>query len=136
AAARQAREARLQRRRARAARAGGVIHTRRAAHHRGRPGAPGERAPPPAADPRVGLAGPATHPSRGRAAAGAARERLAFEELFLYQAALDTRRARRASGGRGIALPARGERVAAWLGSLPFELTADQRRAVEEIDAD
>ena len=37
--------------------------------------------------------------------AEAARERLAFEELFLYQAALVSRRGRRVSGKRGIELP-------------------------------
>jgi ATP-dependent DNA helicase RecG len=68
--------------------------------------------------------------------AEAARERLAFEELFLYQAALVSRRGRRVSGERGIELPNPGERVAAWLGSLPFELTGDQRRAIEEVDED
>jgi ATP-dependent DNA helicase RecG len=69
-------------------------------------------------------------------AAEAARERLAFEELFLYQAALVTRRGRRISGAEGIALPPPGGRAAAWLESLPFELTGDQRRAIEEIDSD
>jgi ATP-dependent DNA helicase RecG len=68
--------------------------------------------------------------------AEAARERLAFEELFLYQAALVTRRGRRVSGGRGIALPEPGARVEAWVGSLPFEPTGDQRRAIAEIDGD
>jgi ATP-dependent DNA helicase RecG len=68
--------------------------------------------------------------------AEAARERLAFEELFLYQAALVQRRGRRVSGRRGIPLPAAGGGVSAWLGSLPFELTGDQRRAIEEIDRD
>ncbi|HKH22119.1 MAG TPA: hypothetical protein VKA88_00735, partial [Solirubrobacterales bacterium] len=69
-------------------------------------------------------------------AAEAARERLAFEELFLYQAALVTRRGRRSSASRGIGLAAPGDRVRTWLNSLPFELTGDQRRAIEEIDAD
>jgi ATP-dependent DNA helicase RecG len=68
--------------------------------------------------------------------AEAARERLAFEELFLYQAALVSRRCRRASGAKGLALPAPGRDVEAWLVSLPFELTADQRRALEELDSD
>jgi ATP-dependent DNA helicase RecG len=68
--------------------------------------------------------------------AEAARERLAFEELFLYQAALVSRRGRRVSGNRGIPQPDRGERVDAWLESLPFELTGDQRRAIAEIDED
>jgi len=69
-------------------------------------------------------------------AAEAARERLAFEELFLYQAALVSRRGRRVSGDRGVRLPDGGEEVAAWVGSLPFVLTADQRTAIEEIDED
>ncbi|MGE5746621.1 MAG: LAGLIDADG family homing endonuclease, partial [Solirubrobacterales bacterium] len=69
-------------------------------------------------------------------AAEAARERLAFEELFLYQAALVSRRGRRVSGSRGVALPPAGARVAAWLESLPFSLTGDQRRAVEEVNDD
>jgi ATP-dependent DNA helicase RecG len=68
--------------------------------------------------------------------AEAARERLAFEELFLYQAALISRRGRRLSSAAGIALPAAGRRVGAWLDGLPFELTGDQRRAIEEIEAD
>ncbi|HEX3292624.1 MAG TPA: ATP-dependent DNA helicase RecG [Solirubrobacterales bacterium] len=69
-------------------------------------------------------------------AAEAARERLAFEELFLYQAALVSRRSRRISGDRGIGLPVRGEQVGGWLASLPFELTGDQRQAIGEIDED
>jgi len=78
----------------------------------------------------------ASHFPADEHAAEAARERLAFEELFLYQAALVTRRGRRAKGARGIALPEAGARVAAWLGSLPFALTGDQRRALEEVDRD
>ena len=78
----------------------------------------------------------ASHFPADEHAAEAARERLAFEELFLYQAALVSRRGRRASGSAGIALPAPGARIAAWLESLPFELTGDQRRALEEIDSD
>src|SRR5829696_799731 len=50
----------------------------------------------------------ASHFPKDEHAAEAARERLAFEELFLYQAALISRRGRRISGSRGIALPAAG----------------------------
>ena len=78
----------------------------------------------------------ASHFPSDEHAAEAARERLAFEELFLYQAALVTRRSRRVSGGRGLRLPERGGRVETWLDSLPFDLTGDQRRAIEEIDED
>src|SRR3954453_10109071 len=68
--------------------------------------------------------------------AEAARERLAFEELFLYQAALVSRRGRRVSGNKGVELAPPGAEVAGWLESLPFSLTGDQRRALEEIDED
>src|SRR3954465_1115404 len=68
--------------------------------------------------------------------AEAARERLAFEELFLYQAALVSRRGRRVSGNQGVELDPAGAEIAAWLDSLPFSLTGDQRRAMEEIDGD
>jgi ATP-dependent DNA helicase RecG len=78
----------------------------------------------------------ASHFPADEHAAEAARERLAFEELFLYQAALVTRRGRRVSGSKGIALPQAGAGVTAWLESLPFSLTGDQRRAVDEVDSD
>jgi ATP-dependent DNA helicase RecG len=78
----------------------------------------------------------ASHFPADEHAAEAARERLAFEELFLYQAALVSRRGRRVSQSEGVALPGAGDRVEAWLESLPFALTGDQRRAVEEVDVD
>jgi ATP-dependent DNA helicase RecG len=65
-----------------------------------------------------------------------ARRRLCFEELFLYQAALATRRRERRSAHRGPRLGEPGELTKRWIESLPFELTADQRRALEEVDAD
>ena len=47
-------------------------------------------------------------------------------------------RRRHAAAGRGRELRSRaaGELVERWLASLPFEPTADQRRAFAEIDAD
>jgi ATP-dependent DNA helicase RecG len=68
--------------------------------------------------------------------ADAARQRLAFEELCLHQAALAARRAARRAARPGIALPPPGSLSARWIASLPFEPTAGQRRAFEEIDAD
>ena len=65
-----------------------------------------------------------------------ARRRLAFEELFLHQVALAARRSQRRTRRPGIPLGAPDELTAAWLDSLPFELTGDQRRALEEIGAD
>src|SRR6185295_13432915 len=78
----------------------------------------------------------ASHFPADEHAAEAARERLAFEELFLYQAALVSRRGRRVSTSRGTPLPLSGERVRAWLDSLPFSLTGDQERALGDVDAD
>ena len=65
-----------------------------------------------------------------------ARRRLAFEELFLLQLALAGRRRSRREGRRARPLAARGAVVDRWRWSLPFELTGDQQRALEEIDAD
>ncbi|HEX2266226.1 MAG TPA: ATP-dependent DNA helicase RecG, partial [Solirubrobacterales bacterium] len=65
-----------------------------------------------------------------------ARERLAFEELFLHQALLATRKR-----SHRVARPAPrfgkpGELVGRWLESLPFEPTSDQLKAFDEIESD
>jgi ATP-dependent DNA helicase RecG len=66
-----------------------------------------------------------------------ARRRLAFEELLLVQLALLRRRARRQAAGRAPALAEPRELTARWLAErLPFAPTADQERAMAEIDAD
>jgi ATP-dependent DNA helicase RecG len=65
-----------------------------------------------------------------------ARRRLAFEELFLLQLAVAGRRRARREGRRARPLAARGVVVDRWRWSLPFELTGDQVRAIDEIDAD
>ena len=65
-----------------------------------------------------------------------ARQRLAFEELFLYQALLATRKQSRRTVRPGARFGKPGEPVGRWLGSLPFEPTRDQLKAFEEIDAD
>ncbi len=67
----------------------------------------------------------------------AARERLAFEELFLHQAILATRKRdppRPPARRRASATP--GELVGRWLESLPFEPTGDQRLALDDVDGD
>jgi ATP-dependent DNA helicase RecG len=66
----------------------------------------------------------------------AARRRLAFEELFLLQLAVAGRRRARREGRQARALAPRGVVVDRWRWSLPFELTGDQVKAIEEIDAD
>ncbi|HSI79575.1 MAG TPA: ATP-dependent DNA helicase RecG [Solirubrobacterales bacterium] len=78
----------------------------------------------------------AAHFPLSRAAAARARERLAFEELFVHQTALALRRRGRREARRGIGIGKPGELVGRWLESLPFEPTADQRRAFAAIDAD
>jgi ATP-dependent DNA helicase RecG len=65
------------------------------------------------------------------------RVRLAFEELLLLQLALLRRRARRREGARAAPLDGPPDLSARWLEhSLPFTPTADQRRAIAQIDAD
>ncbi len=66
----------------------------------------------------------------------AARERLRFEELFLYQAVLATRKRAHRASRPAPRLGRPGEAVGRWLESLPFEPTRDQLGAFEEIDAD
>ncbi|CAN5579401.1 ATP-dependent DNA helicase RecG [soil metagenome] len=66
----------------------------------------------------------------------AARRRLAFEELLLLELALGRRRRARQAARRGTPLGLGGELVDPWRASLPFELTREQGRAVEEVDRD
>jgi ATP-dependent DNA helicase RecG len=65
-----------------------------------------------------------------------ARERLRFEELFLYQAILATRKRAHRASRPAPRLGKPGEPVGRWLESLPFEPTRDQLKAFDEIDAD
>ncbi len=66
----------------------------------------------------------------------AARERLRFEELFLYQAILATRKRSHRAARPAPRLGKPGESVGRWIESLPFEPTRDQLKAFDEIDAD
>jgi ATP-dependent DNA helicase RecG len=65
-----------------------------------------------------------------------ARSRLGFEELFLHQALLATRKRshRRSRPAPRFGKP--GPIVERWLASLPFAPTADQRAAFVDIDKD
>jgi ATP-dependent DNA helicase RecG len=65
-----------------------------------------------------------------------ARERLAFEELFLLQTVMEIRRKVLSEEGRGLSTAGPGSLAKRALESLPFQLTADQSRALEEIVAD
>ncbi|MDX6624449.1 MAG: ATP-dependent helicase RecG, partial [Solirubrobacterales bacterium] len=66
----------------------------------------------------------------------AARRRLAFEELFLHQALLATRKRSQRTARPAPRFGKPGEAVGRWLDSLPFEPTGDQLKALDEIDAD
>src|ERR1700761_3255294 len=65
-----------------------------------------------------------------------ARRRLGYEELFLHQALLTTRKAshRRARPAPRFGRP--GAVVERWLADLPFAPTDDQRAAFADVDAD
>jgi ATP-dependent DNA helicase RecG len=65
------------------------------------------------------------------------RRRLAFEELLLVQLALLRRRARRERAAVAPSLDAQRTLTTRWLSSgLPFPLTSDQARALEDVDHD
>jgi ATP-dependent DNA helicase RecG len=66
----------------------------------------------------------------------AARERIAFEELFLHQALLASRKRSHRLARPAPRLGPPGELVGRWLASLPFAPTGDQRRALADLDAD
>ena len=65
-----------------------------------------------------------------------ARERIAFEELFLYQAVLATRKRSHRVARPAPRLGKAGGLVGRWLDSLPFEPTAGQLEAFDDVDRD
>ena len=65
-----------------------------------------------------------------------ARRRLAFDELFLLQIAVLTRRRNWRDGVEGLPLGQDQTVVNSFLASLPFELTAAQKRCVEDVMGD
>jgi ATP-dependent DNA helicase RecG len=65
-----------------------------------------------------------------------ARRRLVFDELLRIQLALVMRKRRLEATSQGIEHVTSGELVDRFLAALPFELTHDQRRVIDEIDAD
>ncbi|MDQ4071357.1 MAG: ATP-dependent DNA helicase RecG [Actinomycetota bacterium] len=65
-----------------------------------------------------------------------ARERLALEELLLLELALGRRKRERRIRRRAAALALGGELVDPWRTGLAFDLTGDQRAAIEAIDRD
>ena len=63
----------------------------------------------------------------------AARRRLAFDELFLMQLAVLTRKRKWQEEGQGIPLTAQPAVLDAFLDSLPFSLTGAQERVLDEV---
>jgi ATP-dependent DNA helicase RecG len=78
----------------------------------------------------------AAHFPRSLSEVPAARRRLAFEELLLFQLALVRQRRLRKISHPAERLEAAGPLVQRWLESLAFELTGDQRAALRDIDGD
>jgi ATP-dependent DNA helicase RecG len=77
----------------------------------------------------------AVHRPRSPAEAEAGRARLAFDELLILRLALArTAAARERASAEPLGSP--GELIVRYRGSLPFVLTADQERAIGEIDTD
>ncbi len=66
----------------------------------------------------------------------AARRRLAFDELFLIQIGVLSRKRERQEGSKGIELGAGTRYLAKFVASLPFDLTPAQKRALSEVKAD
>jgi ATP-dependent DNA helicase RecG len=84
----------------------------------------------------VGDAIRAAHFPETQDEADSARDRIRFEELFLYQAILATRKRSHRTARAAPRLGMAGEPVGRWVESLPFEPTGDQLKAFDEIDAD
>jgi ATP-dependent DNA helicase RecG len=77
------------------------------------------------------------HFAETAAEAEVGRRRLAFEELLITQLGLLHRRARRRNGDPAPALADAPTLTARWLaGGLPFELTGDQRAAIDTVEGE
>jgi ATP-dependent DNA helicase RecG len=76
------------------------------------------------------------HEPASEAEREAARRRLAFDELWRLQVALQLRRRAAAARSRGIRHSTRGELVRRFVQGLPFELTSAQRQGLREIARD
>lgn len=74
------------------------------------------------------------HFPEGEDRARLATKRLAWEELLLYRAMLEQRRSRdRDRTAPAIMLDGPDRDVAEWIATLPFRLTGDQQRAVDDL---
>jgi ATP-dependent DNA helicase RecG len=78
----------------------------------------------------------AIHRPETMAELGAAKQRLIFDEFLRMQVGLVARKRALEADREGIAHDVDGALVPAFVGSLPFPLTGDQRRTIAEIAAD
>jgi ATP-dependent DNA helicase RecG len=78
----------------------------------------------------------AAHFPESREESDLARDRISFEELFLYQAVLATRKRSHRTSRPAPRLGRPGDLVARWLDSLPFEPTGGQLEAFDDVDGD
>ena len=69
-------------------------------------------------------------------AVNAARHRMKYEELFVFEVHLAARRASRKRPERGLPMQAQSSRARSVMESLPYELTSAQKRVIREIIAD
>lgn len=76
------------------------------------------------------------HFPRDLASAARARARLAYEEFFLFQIIVGLRRRRLLEGRKAVRFSWDSEEHERLLASLPYELTAAQRRVISEIRQD
>ncbi len=66
----------------------------------------------------------------------AARRRLAFDEFFLLELGLELKKERWKAEEKGIAFQVEGELLDRFIEALPFQLTAAQKRVIEDIKLD
>ncbi len=66
----------------------------------------------------------------------AARRRLAFDEFFLLELGLELKKQRWKTEEKGIAFQVEGQLLDRFIQALPFQLTAAQKRVIEDIKSD
>ena len=66
----------------------------------------------------------------------AARRRLAFDEFFLLELGLELKKQHWKAEEKGVAFQVEGQLLDRFIEALPFQLTAAQKRVIEEIKSD
>ena len=86
--------------------------------------------------PRLDVAIREAHYPRDEQAKDEARRRLAFDELFILQLGVLSRRRDFREGAQAHPIPPATETLDAFIGALPFTITGAQRRSLDDIVAD